>query len=81
MRRMMSFLAGGMSGALVGAVAALLLAPSSGTQLRSRMQAELNTLADEARQAYEDRRIQLEERLEELKSSRKPSEEEVPVEG
>ncbi len=80
MRRTMSFLAGGMCGALIGAVAALLFAPTSGSELRARAQDELNSLADEARRAYEDRRVELETRLADLQSPPKPAEE-MPISG
>jgi gas vesicle protein len=70
MRRFMSFLAGSMCGALLGAVLALLLAPYSGGDLRQRTRDRLMGLRDEVREAYDARREQLEAELESLRRSR-----------
>lgn len=67
MRRFSSFLVGCLCGALVGSVAALLLAPSSGEELRASTQERIQTFGEEVRQAYEDRVAQLEEELEALR--------------
>jgi gas vesicle protein len=61
-------LAGSLCGALVGAVAALLLAPSSGLELRERMTERARRVQDEVREAYETRRAQLEAELASLRS-------------
>jgi gas vesicle protein len=61
-------LAGSLCGALVGAVAALLLAPSSGLELRERMTERARRIQDEVREAYETRRAQLEAELATLRS-------------
>ncbi len=71
MRRFMTFLAGTMCGALVGAVTALLLAPSSGEELQTRIGDQVKSISDEIRSAYENRVAQLEA---ELASLRKPAE-------
>ena len=68
MRRFTSFLAGVMSGALVGAVTALLLAPTSGKELQSRITENVSTIKDEMQQAYEARMAQLEAEIEALRS-------------
>ncbi len=68
MRRMLMFLAGTFCGALVGAVAALLLAPASGDELRSRLRDRYQGVVEDVRQAYQSRRAQLEAELEALRS-------------
>lgn len=69
MRRFMTFLAGALCGALVGAVTSLLLAPSSGEELQTRIGDQMRSMGDEIRAAYENRVAQLEA---ELVSLRKP---------
>ena len=75
MRRFMNFLAGAMCGALVGAVTALLMAPSSGEVLQQRLRDRTMSIRDEIREAYETRMAQLEAELEALRKSPKTSEE------
>jgi gas vesicle protein len=75
MRQFMNFLAGAMCGALVGAVTALLMAPSSGEVLQQRLRDRTMSMRDEIREAYETRMAQLEAELETLRKSRKPLEE------
>ncbi len=70
MRRILMFLTGTMCGALVGAVAALLLAPASGEELRSRLRDRYQGLVEDVRQAYQTRRAQLEAELEALRAPR-----------
>ena len=70
MRRFMNFLAGAMCGALVGAITALLLAPTSGEELQARINEQMKSMSDEIRSAYENRVAQLEA---ELASLRKPA--------
>lgn len=72
MRRFMTFLAGSMCGALVGSVAALLLAPSSGDELQSRIRDQAGSIQGEIRSAYDARMAQLEAELESLRKSTKP---------
>jgi gas vesicle protein len=67
MRRFFSFLMGALTGALVGATVALLLAPSSGEELQTRARERFTTVKDEVRQAYEARVAQLETELESLR--------------
>jgi gas vesicle protein len=75
MRRFMNFLAGAMCGALVGAVTALLIAPSSGEVLQQRLRDRTMSMRDEIREAYETRMSQLEAELEALREPRKTTEE------
>jgi len=67
MRRMFSFLAGALCGAIVGAVAALLLAPASGLELRQDVRSRVDDLVAEGRRAAEDRRAELQAQLAALK--------------
>lgn len=67
MRQIIGFLAGAMCGAVVGAVAALLLAPASGIELRQQARTRVDELLAEGRQAAEDRRAELEGQLAALK--------------
>lgn len=67
MRRLVGFIAGAMCGAIVGGVAALLLAPASGSDLRQNAQARFQEMLTEGRQAAADRRAELETQLAALK--------------
>lgn len=67
MNRMMSFLAGLLTGALVGATTALLLAPSSGEDLRAEMVGRWEEALTEARQAMEETRLQMQAQFEQMK--------------
>ena len=78
MGKITGFLAGLMSGAIVGAVAALLLAPSSGRELQSRARKQFDTLVEDAKTAAETKRVQLEAQLASLKAP-KPAEKELSV--
>jgi gas vesicle protein len=73
MRRFMTFLAGALCGGLVGATAALLLAPASGEELRSRAQERYLALREELEEAYEARKAQLESELAALRRPHKPA--------
>ena len=73
MAKISGFLAGLMSGAIVGAVAALLLAPMSGSELQAQTRDQFDHLVADARQAAETKRVQLEAQLEALKAP-KPAE-------
>jgi gas vesicle protein len=72
MRRFTMVVAGAFFGALVGSVAALLLAPSSGEGLRRQMRQRLDDFSGEIREAYAARRTQLESELDALRG-RRPS--------
>lgn len=69
MSKLFSFMAGMICGALVGAMLALLLTPASGEKLRADAQARWDTARAEARQAMEDKRKELENQFEQMKSS------------
>lgn len=72
MRNVVRFLEGLILGGLVGATIALFLAPSSGEELRERMQSEAERIQSEVRQAASDRRSELEQQLTALRTPRKP---------
>lgn len=74
MRRFMNFLAGALCGALVGAVTALLLAPTSGEELQARISDQMKSMSDEIRAAYENRVAQLEAELSSLRKAPEPEE-------
>jgi len=66
MNRYFSFLAGIICGAVVGAGAALLFAPESGQELRADMTARWEEALDEARQAMEQTRKDLQGQFEQM---------------
>ena len=68
MKRMFSFLIGTLVGGLIGAVLALLFAPSSGTELRGQITERTNGIANEIRQAANTKRIELQQRLDTLRA-------------
>ncbi len=74
MNRFLSFFAGVISGALVGAVVAILLAPVSGEDLRIQIQERASYVQDEVKKAAAERRAELEEQLAALRSPKKPVE-------
>jgi gas vesicle protein len=67
MRKFMSFLAGVLCGALVGAVTAILLAPYSGVELQERIRAQVEDLVEKGRQAAMVKRTELEAQLDAFK--------------
>ena len=72
MRKFASFLAGALMGALVGTTLALILAPSSGDEMREQLQDRLKSIQLEVREAATTRRAELEEQLQTLRKPRKP---------
>ena len=68
----LKFLGGLVLGSLVGASVALLLAPSSGAELRAQIQNEIERVQAEVNQAAADRRIELEQQLAALRSTGRP---------
>lgn len=70
MRRMFGFLIGIVVGALVGSTVALLLAPESGEQLRNEIRARGEGFLSDVRSAADNRRIELQNRLENLRAPR-----------
>lgn len=67
MNKLFSFLAGMLSGALVGAVLALLLTPASGDDLRADAKSRWDEAMSEAARAREETRVRLEQEFEQLK--------------
>ncbi|WP_374686535.1 YtxH domain-containing protein [Promineifilum sp.] len=61
MHKLMSFMAGAVCGALVGAVTALLLTPASGSELIESVEERWEQTRSEARQAMQERRRELED--------------------
>ena len=72
MNRLGNFLLGALLGGLIGAATGILLAPSSGTQLRSDISARVGQIRQEVSQAAADRRAELEHQLAELRAPRPP---------
>jgi gas vesicle protein len=60
MNKLMGFMTGAICGALIGAVTALLLAPSSGSELIQNAEERWELTKREARNAMEERRTELE---------------------
>ena len=60
MKRIFSFLAGALCGALVGGVATLLMAPVSGEDLRELAEARWQSAKNEAQLAKDERQRELE---------------------
>lgn len=71
MSKFFSFIAGLMSGSVVGATAALLLAPMSGDELQATAQARLEQALQEAKAAQEQTRRQKELEFEQMKEAGK----------
>ena len=71
MRRFLSFLAGALVGGLVGAAVAILLAPVSGSDLRSQLRDRALKMQDEVKAAAAARRLELEQQLAALRAPRK----------
>ncbi len=67
MRRMFNFLLGAGIGALVGATIAVLLAPSSGDDLRAEVRARFGRFRNELREAASQRREELERQLQRMR--------------
>ena len=63
MKKALSFLAGLFAGALVGGVAAILLAPYSGHELQDRTRARIRQLIEEGKRSAAVRRAELEAQL------------------
>ncbi len=70
MRRMFGFMIGILVGGLVGATVVLLLAPQSGERLRNELRARGDGFLAEVRNAAEQRRIELTDRLQTLRADR-----------
>jgi gas vesicle protein len=70
MRRAFSFFIGTITGGTIGAVVALLLAPSAGKDLRVQINDRARGVVTDIRQAAITKRIELHERLETLRAPR-----------
>jgi gas vesicle protein len=68
MRRTFGFLIGIAVGGLVGSTIALLMAPESGEQLRMELRARGENFFHEVRHAADERKIELRQRLEYMRS-------------
>jgi gas vesicle protein len=68
MRRTMGFLIGATIGGIIGAAVALLFTPLSGQELRNQIGDRSQSFAADIRQAANSRRIELQERLEVLRT-------------
>lgn len=68
MRRMFGFLIGIFVGALVGSTVALLMAPESGESLRGMLRDRSNNFVSDVRNAADNRRIELQNRLESMRA-------------
>ena len=67
MKRAINFIVGFTIGGLMGATIMLLIAPSSGDQLRAQIQSRLASIQDEVKAAAASRRVELEQQLEILR--------------
>lgn len=70
MRRVFSFILGATVGGMVGATFALLFTPASGQEVRGLITDRIQSFASEIRQASTTKRIELQERLEDLRAPR-----------
>ncbi len=67
MQKVINFLVGLLTGAVVGATVALLLAPDAGSELQKQMRARVEGLIEEGRRAADARQAELEAQLEAFK--------------
>lgn len=70
MRRMFGFLIGIVVGGLVGSTIALLMAPESGGELRHQLRARGQNFLGDIRQAADERKIELRQRLDMMRAPR-----------
>ena len=73
MRKIFGFMIGILVGSLVGSTIALLLAPESGEKLRDELRERGMTFQAEIRDAANARRIELSDRLDELRTPPPPA--------
>jgi len=69
MRKAMAFTFGAVLGGILGGLTALLLAPSSGEELRSSIQKQVDQIQIEIKEAGQKKREELEQELDELINS------------
>ena len=70
MQKIVSFFTGVIMGGLVGATIAILLAPSSGEEIRGQLQERSIRLRDDIKAVAKERREELERELEALRAPR-----------
>ena len=70
MRRTFGFLIGIVVGGLVGSTIALLLAPETGDELRTELRSRGESFFSEVRHAADERKIELRQRLENMREPR-----------
>jgi gas vesicle protein len=70
MNKFLNFIAGATLGALIGASAALLLAPVSGEELQAQIKDQVEQIQLEVKTAASDRRAELEAQLANLREPR-----------
>jgi gas vesicle protein len=68
MNKFVNFIMGVIMGGLVGATVAILLAPSSGEEMRGQLQERSIRLRDDIKAVAEERRSELERELENLRA-------------
>jgi gas vesicle protein len=68
MKKMFGFLIGIVVGGLVGSTIALLLAPDSGEELRTQLRSRGEGFFSDVRQAADDRKIELRQKLDEMRA-------------
>ena len=68
MKRMFGFLIGIVVGGLVGSTIALLLAPDTGEELRAQLRSRGEGFFSDVRQAADDRKIELRQKLDDLRA-------------
>jgi hypothetical protein len=73
MNKFINFVAGATLGALVGAAAALLLAPAAGEDLQAQIREQVEQIQLEVKTAASERRAELEEQLATLREPRQAS--------
>ncbi len=73
MRGALSFIIGTILGALIGASLAILLAPTSGQQLRDQIGERTRNFSQEVEMAAQTRRAELEKQLAQLRAPAKSS--------
>jgi|APFre7841882793_1041355.scaffolds.fasta_scaffold106633_1 gas vesicle protein len=70
MRRALGFIIGTLIGGIIGSGLAILFAPSSGKELRDQIADRTKGFVAEIRNASDTKRIELQERLEDLRAPR-----------
>jgi len=74
MRKAMAFTFGAVLGGILGGLTAILLAPSSGQELRSTIQKQVDQIQVEIKEAANKKRAELEQQLDEMINPVEPSE-------